>query len=943
MKKTICRRSIGFFLLLTAILFVGTSAVQKDQTGFDLKYETYQLANGLTVILHTDKSDPMVAIAIQYHVGSNREVQGKTGYAHLFEHIMFQRSENVAEDQFFKKVQNAGGDLNGGTGNDGTVYYEVVPKNALELVLWLESDRMGYLLNTITPASFANQQNVVQNEKRQRMDNTPYGFNNYVIDKNLFPAGHPYSWEVIGEMKDLENATIDDVKSFYLKYYVPNNATLAIAGDIDPSQVKQLVEKYFGEIPAENKVTDLPKMDITLSQTKRLYHEDNFADAPRLTMVWPTIHEYSPDSYALDFLGELLASGKKSPMYKVIIEEKRLAPKVMASNNSMELAGKFSVSVTANTGTNLNDVEAAINESFARFEKEGISDADLERIKAKMETDFYEGISSVLNKAFQLAHYNEYAGDPGYIKKDLASIMAVTKEDIWRVYHTYIQGKPYIMTSFVPKGHADLAAKGSVPAGIVEENINEATEAKEVSQNTEQDSIRKTPTKIDRSKEPPLGPDPVVVFPKIWESEMSNGIKVSGIEQQELPLVRFSLLLKGGHLLDDLGKPGVANLLAYMMKSGTVKRNAVELEEAIDMLGSTINVFSTSEATIFDVSCLDRNYEKTLDLVREMILEPRWDEKEFAVAKTRTLNALIQQKSKPSYQAGIAFKQLVFGKNNIFYYPVSGTEESVKAITLDDVKALYNRSFSPSVASFQIAGSVPERRVLSSLKQLEKSWAAKEVNIPVYQAPVMPEKSAVYFIDVPGAKQSVIYIGYAALKRNDPDFYPATVMNYRLGGNFNSMLNMILREDKGYTYGASSDFSGMKTTGYFIASSSVRSNATEESVRIFKETMANYAKAVNNEDLTFTRNSILRSNALNFETLESLLGVLQEIDMYNLPENYIQKEMDVVQHITLDQMDQLAGKYIHPERMIYIVVGDAQSQMSKLDSLGLGPVVKYSL
>lgn len=305
--KTVTRKSLFRAFLFFGLLIPFLAWSQKvSQTKLNIPFEKYQLSNGLTVVLHVDKSDPMVAVAIQYHVGSNREVKGKTGFAHLFEHIMFQRSENVGEDEFFKKIQNAGGDLNGGTGNDGTVYYEVVPKNALELVLWLESDRMGYLLNTVTPSSFANQQNVVQNEKRQRMDNTPYGFTNYVIDKHLFPDGHPYSWQVIGEMEDLQNATIEDVKNFYRKYYIPGNATLVIAGDIDPVQVKGLVEKYFGEIPAGIPVSDLPKMDVSLDQTKRLYHEDNFATAPRLTVVWPTIHEYTSDAYALDFLGELL-------------------------------------------------------------------------------------------------------------------------------------------------------------------------------------------------------------------------------------------------------------------------------------------------------------------------------------------------------------------------------------------------------------------------------------------------------------------------------------------------------------------------------------------------------------------------------------------------------------------------------------------------------------
>lgn len=939
-------KKIGNFFLrklfLFLLVFVNQAwGQQPGVSGLKISFEKYQLSNGLTVVLHTDKSDPMVAVAIQYHVGSNREVKGKTGFAHLFEHIMFQRSENVGEDEFFKKIQNAGGDLNGGTGNDGTVYYEVVPKNALELVLWLESDRMGYLLNTVTPASFANQQNVVQNEKRQRMDNTPYGFMNYVIDKNLFPDGHPYSWQVIGEMEDLQNATIDDVKDFYRKYYTPGNATLVIAGDIEPAQVKDLVEKYFGEISAGNSVSDLPKMDVRLDETKRLYHEDNFATAPRLSIVWPTIHEYTKDAYALDFLGELLSSGKKSPLYKVLIEEKQLAPRVMAYNNSMELAGKFTISVMANPGVDLDAVEAAIKEAFDRFEKEGFTEKDLERIKAKLETRFYQGISSVLMKAFNLARYNEYAGDPGYIEKDLANLMAVTSDDIWRVYRQYIKGKNYVMASFVPKGKPELATEGSVSAGIQEENVEQALEAKPL---TEQEGeIQKTPTQFDRSKEPLLGPEPVVTPPKIWKAKTKNGINVLGIEQTELPLVQFSLVLKGGQILDNAKKPGIANLVALMMKSGTRDMTSQELEEAIELLGSTINIYATSEAIFFDVSCLERNYEKTLELLGKMIFEPRWDPKEFEIYKNRTISTLVQRKASPEYQAQIAFNQILFGKDHILSYPVAGTESSLEHVTLEDVKNYYSSHFAPSVASFQIAGSLAKKRILSSLKVLEKKWPADKVVFPVVTPPASPDKAKTYFIDVPGAKQSVIRIGCPGLARNHPDFYPATVINYRLGGNFNSVLNMILREEKGYTYGASSYFNGMSNFGLFVAGSSVRSNSTEESLRIFYESIKNYPIETGEEDLAFTKNALLRSNAMNFETLESLVEVLENIALYNLPDDYIQREVSVLQKITLDEFHALAKKYLDANRMVYIIVGDASTQRRKVEETGIGEVVDYSL
>ena len=378
-------------MALMLSLFVATIVSCEDKetdTGdvaeakLSIDYEKYELENGLNVVLHQDKSDPIVSVAIQYGVGSNREKKGRTGFAHLFEHMLFQESENVPQDQFFKTIQDAGGTLNGGTWQDGTVYYEVVPNNALETVLWLESDRMGFLINTVTESAFANQQEVVQNEKRQRVDNNPYGHTSWVIDKNLFPDGHPYSWQVIGELEDLQNATVEDVKEFYDKFYGPNNATLVIAGDFEEGKTKELVEKYFGEIKKRQEVEPLPVQNVTLDETKRLYHEDNFATAPQLNMVWPTVEQYTDDAYALDFLGEILSDGKKAPLYRVLVEDMELASRPFAFNSSDQIAGKFRVSVTANSGVDLDSVETGINKAFALFEEEGVKAEDIERIKA---------------------------------------------------------------------------------------------------------------------------------------------------------------------------------------------------------------------------------------------------------------------------------------------------------------------------------------------------------------------------------------------------------------------------------------------------------------------------------------------------------------------------------------------------------------------------------
>ena len=926
-----------FYFTLSLFLLIALGCGQQKEASLELDYEKYSLDNGLDVILHVDHSDPIVALAVQFHVGSNREELGRTGFAHLFEHMMFQRSENVGEDQFFEIIQNAGGTLNGGTGNDATTYFEVVPKNALEKILWLESDRMGYMINTVTPKSFAIQQNVVQNEKRQGVDNRPYGHTTGVIAKNLYPEGHPYSWTVIGEMEDLQNATVEDVKEFHSRFYVPNNATLVLAGDFDVTEAKTLIEKYFGEIPRGGDVADPVAMPVSLEQTRKLYHEDNFARASQFRMVWPTVEEYTDDAYALSYLGQLFSRGKKAPLYKVLEKERKLSSSQYAYNSAQEIAGSFNIVVTANDGIALKDVENAIFDAFAMFEEEGFSDEDVERIKAGLETDFYNGISSVLYKAFQLASYNEYAGDPSYYKTDIEKLKAVTSDDIWRVYNKYVKNKPYLATSFVPKGQLDMVAEGSVSAGIVEEDLMNATEVD--LEGMEDVEIAMTPTKFDRSVMPADGPDPLLSLPEVWTDELANGMRVYGIEQHELPLIQYSIELKGGHFLDPIEKSGTASLLATLMMEGTKNKTPQELEEAIEKLGASISMRASNESISINVNTLARNYDKTLALVEEILLEPRWDEEEFDLARTATLNSLKRQDADPNTIARNTFLRLVYGKDHIFATSRSGSVESVENITIDDLKAFYQANFSPSVTAFHIAGNIDKEKSIASLAGLAQKWEAKAVQFPEYPDPPAVDQSVVYFADVPGAKQSVIYIGNPSIPRTDDDFYAATVMNYRLGGSFNSHINMTLREEKGFTYGARSSFVGNFVPGYFIASSSVRSTATEESAHIFKDLMTAYRDGISDEELSFTRNALVKSNAREFETLRSLISMLETISMYNLPFDYVKDEEELVMNMDLEKHRELAQKYIDPARMYYVIVGDAESQKEPLESLGFGPAV----
>jgi Predicted Zn-dependent peptidases len=923
------------FLLAVAIMVVMSGcgkAPEKDK--ISIAYEKYVMPNGLQVILHTDHSDPMISYSIMYHVGSSRETPGKTGFAHLFEHLLFGGSENAEPGRFDNVIESAGGQNNGFTSRDVTTYFEMFPKNALEKVLWLESDRMGFFINSVTPHLMALQQNVVQNEKRQTEDNTPYGFTDYVIDKNLYPAEHPYNWEVIGEMADLKNASLDDVKNYYGKFYGPNNATLVLAGDFNPDTVKVLLNKYFGEIKSHGEVARRGPMTVSLDQTKKFYHEDKKANAPEITIVWPVPQAYSKDAYALDFLAKLLADGKKAPLYKVLVKEKQLTSRTTAYNSSSELAGEFTINIRANEGKSLKEIESAINEAFDRFEKDGITEKDVERIKASSEKSFYSGLNSVFNKSLQLAFYNTFLNDPGFIEKDIENIKAVTRDDIKMVYEKYIKGKPHIITSFVPKGQTAMMADGSVSAGIKEENINEATQVAIADEGKE--NFTKTPSSLNRVIEPPAGPEPEVNVPKSWHTVLSNGINVYGIENKELPLVNMNIIIDGGVSQDYLNLPGVASMVANVLPQGTKNKTPEELEEETELLGSSINMYSGREELTLSSSMLSRNFEKTVALVKEILLEPRWDSTEFRMARTRTRNNIIQALAQPRNVAALNFQKLVYGKDNIFGYSSLGTLESIDKISIDDLKAWYDRCISPKVTRILVAGNVTEDQVMATLKPFLLEWKAKDVTFNNYQVPPAPDKSVIYFVDMPGSGQSVIYIGYPALSRSNPDYVKADFINYRLGGAFTSVLNQILREQKGYTYGASSAFQEMKGIAPFIAASSVRSDVTFESVKIFKDEMEKFRNGLSESDLQFVKNCMLRSDALRFETNDALVGMLSTMSKYGLPEDYIKQEDNVIKNMTVEDSRAIAEKYVVPGKMYYVVVGDAATQEKPLEKIGFG-------
>lgn len=925
-------------LLIICLLFVSVSAQKKAVTPtFKVDYQKFTLPNGLEVVFHIDRSDPVVAVALTAHVGSAREKKGRTGFAHLFEHLLFLESENLGKGGLDKMSARIGGSgANGSTNRDRTNYFQTVPKDALEKMLWAEADKLGWFINTVTDPVLAKEKQVVKNEKRQSYDNTPYGHTSYVIDKALYPADHPYNWEVIGSLEDLDNASVADVKEFFRRWYVPNNVTLVVAGDFDPVQAKSWVEKYFNEIKKGEEIKPLEKRPGSLKETVRLVHEDNFANLAELTRTWPTVERYSADSYPLAVLAQYLSEGKKAPFYQVLVEDKKLTDEVGMSNDGSELAGEFSLTVRAFPDTDLDDVSRAVDEAFAKFEKEGISAKDLTRIKAGQETQFYNSLSSVLGKGFGLAQYNIFAKDPGFVQQDIKNILAVTPADVTRVYEKYIKNKPFVATSFVPKGKVALALEGSKKAEVVEEKIVQGAE-NAVDPNVKA-TYEKTPSTFDRSVEPPYGPAPAVKIPAIWEDKLGNGMRVLGIQNTEVPLVQFEIAIEGGHKIEDIDKVGVANLMARMMTQGTRRKTPEQLEEAIQQLGAAINVNAGTEDIRIGVTTLAKNYAATLALVEEILLEPRWDAKEFDLLKQSTISQIRQQEANPNAIAQNQFNLLIYGEDNIRSRNILGTTESVGAITIEDLKAFYDKALSPGAARMNYVGSLDKAKIVNSLRSLGARWKDKgSVNA---QSDNMPARPGVYFYDVPGAKQSVFRIGNLALAQTDKDFYPATVMNYILGGGgFASRLTQELREGKGYTYGINSGFSGTRTDGPFTIQSGIRSNVTLEAAQVIKKILQDYPSTFTDKDLETTQSFLIKSNARAFETAGAKLNMLENIGKYGWKYDYVKDREQIVKSMTVKQIAELSQKYLSTDKMIWLIVGDAKTQLPRLKELGFGEPV----
>ena len=925
----------SFSLVWIGMLLIVACQGEKD---FSLPYEKFVLDNGLQVVLHEDKSDPIVSVAIQYHVGSAREKPGKTGFAHLFEHMLFQRSEHLGRNEFFKKIGELGGSFNRSTGPDGSVYYETVPRDALEKVLWMESDRMGFFINTVTRKGLEREIDVVSNEKRQN-ENRPFGQSNGMMLKQFYPEGHPYRWPVIGSIADLHGATVDDIKQFYRKYYAPNNATLVVAGDFDRREVEAMIRKYFGEIPAREEVEPVRPIPVQLEKTSKYVLEDRFANAPGLEMNFSGAEQFHPDAYPLRILALLLSYGKNAPFYKVLVEDNKLASYVNVASSSLELSGQVSVSVKAYKETDLNTVYRGIQEAFERFEQEGIRDNDLERMKIMQETMLYNVMMSLESKTQALARNNVFAGRPDQMVIDLAHYQAVTKEEVMRVYRKYVRGKHFVALSTVPQGQTSLALTGSVVVRPDEDSpVGQKLVADEGAV-TDDDPYEYTPSVFDRSVEPPLlANTPESAMPPVWTGEMSNGMKVKGMAYTELPVVQFAVYLNSGMLCEPKGKSGLARLTAAVLNCGTRTKTPEELEVALGLLGARVSFGVSTERMQLSGSCLKKNFPQVLRLVEEMLLEPRWDETALELARKRMIGNIRQSSTEPKVLARHVFRQMMYGPENVLSNSALASEKEVAAITMEDIKTFYKTHIVPGQATFDFVGGYEKKEVMKFLQPLARTWTTGGASQERLNLNFMAPQAKVYFVDYPGAKQSYILLGCPAMPKASNDYYPAKMVNQLLGASSNALLFDVLRLQHGYTYGAYSFFDCGKYANEFRATSSVQAAYTLEAMQLFKSCISTYGEQFTEQSLVKTKDAMFKENAAAFEMPDARLDLLSEMTVDGLPVDDLKRQEQLLKRMTLPEAKACIRNWLDYDRMFFVVVGDAASQLDRIRKSGLGEV-----
>ncbi len=911
-------RSRFILLILLAaisIMPLGTFAQAGNKLPkIDIK--EYRLKNGLRVVFHQDRSTPVVAVNVWYHVGSKNEAPGRTGFAHLFEHMMFQGSKNYG-DGYLGAMDEAGANVNGTTNEDRTYYYEVVPSNFLERALYLEADRMGGLLDAMSQEKLDNQRDVVKNERRQRVDNQPYGTEGEKIGEIMFPKGHPYNWSVIGSMEDLSAASLEDVKSFFRTYYVPNNAVLVLAGSFDEKQAKAWIEKYFGPIAKGAEISRPTPPQPALDKEIRTRVEDA-VPLSRMSMVWHSVPQFSADEAALDMLGNILSSGRGSRLQSNLVYGKEIAQNVFANNGTNEIAGLFQITATAKQGKTLEENEKEINAEIDRIKAAPPTADEMTRALNAIESQTIFRLQTVLGKGGQLSNFVGYRGKPDFFQEDLDRYRKVTAADIQRVANKYLTANRLII-SYVPR-------KGAAPA--MNANVNKP--ASTATKKRDEGLLAKQKAML-----PKPGPNPTFALPAIEKTKLSNGLNVWIVKQNELPIVSMNLVLNTGGSLDPADKSGVASFTANMLNQGTKSRSANDIANQLQSIGASVGAQAGWDSTNVSMQSLTKNLDQALDIYADIVVNPTFPNAEFESNRRRLLGQLFQRKSNPTAVSDVVFNKVLYGAQP-YGQQLSGDEKSVKAFNRDDLASFYAKNYGPSGNTLIVVGDVESKTLMPKLDKAFADWKTGGSAAMVNPDSKMMGRPGIYLVDKPGAAQSSVSIGQVGIDRANPDYYAVQVMNAILGGGGGARLFMNLREDKGYTYGAYSRFTFRRGAGPFAASAEVQTGSTKESVVEFMKELNGIRGSipVSNDELETNKQSLIRRFPSGFETVGQISGQLANLVVYGLSDTYFNEYISNVNAVTLQDVNRVANKYIDPSKMAIVIVGDRKVVEPRLKELG---------
>ena len=869
-------------------------------------FEKFTLPNGLDVILHEDRSLPLVAVNVWYHVGSKDEEPGKTGYAHLFEHIMFEGSKHHNRG-YFEPLQQVGATLNGSTNSDRTNYWENLPSNYLELALWLEADRMGFLLDALDQRRFDIQRDVVKNERRQSYENRPYGVASLRLQEATYPMPHPYHWPTIGFHEDLDVATLDDARAFFQRFYTPSNASLAIAGDFQMETTRELVERYFGGLTPGPSLSRAKRTDSPLQGQVDLTVYDRVL-LPRCYLVWPTVPRFHPDEAPLSILAYLLGDGKSSRLYRALVYERRIAQSVSVHHGAEEIAGDFQVEVTAAAGQTAVEVEKEAREEIERLRNQPPSPEEMARVKNGIEWQHVRqlaGIGGFGGRANRLNFFNILAGEVDLVNRDLERYLAVESDDVFRVAKAYLSHRN-VRLVVLPEPTRTHAGSADV----------------------------------DRTVQPSPAEPRSFTAPVPQRQRLANGVELLVVERRSLPAVAFSLTLKSGASSDPKALPGLAAFTTSMLQEGTTSRSSRQIAEEFEFMGSQLAAVTGREGTLLATSVLSRQWPKALELVADLVQNPTFPEEELARVRTERLTALRSLRDDPTALAGRVAPMLLYGRESPHGHPVGGTESFVESLLRDELERYFREAYSSQGATLIVVGDVSMEEVAKLAQEHLGSWGPsgpggeRGGDGSDY---ANPETTTMYLLDKPAAAQSVIRAGYVGVARNHPDYLALGLLNYLFGGQFTARLNLNLRQDKGYSYGYRSWIDWHRRSSMLMAGGGVQTAVTREAVQ---ETLREFRgiggeRPVDEAEFEAAKAGLLRQFPSSFETPWQVLEQMAQIVFDELPDDYYRSLSANIEAVSMADVHRVAQEHVESDRLTVLVVGDRNAVEQGLQELDL--------